>query len=157
MPEVRQSVPTAMPQKTENGNFRTRANSSPPKKATLNVYDFPTLTRCDRSENDLDSSFTGGVASVENTWIDKRDLSHRYFLFFHITSVLWWKKERTLCPSPWTFCVRFLRRMIIRLHSGHIPTSYMEFSVKKCFLNLFKQSYGIILVLYLSSALLRGR
>jgi len=51
---------------------------------TLNVpfsfgLQFPTLplTRNDRSENDLDS-FAEGVTSVEHSWVDDRELSHRY-------------------------------------------------------------------------------
>lgn len=74
MPEIKSNIV----QKMDKDQFRARANSSPLNKNTLHVYDYPTLTRCDRSENDLDSSFTGGMASVENSWIDKRDLSHRY-------------------------------------------------------------------------------
>jgi hypothetical protein len=35
------------------------------------------LTRNDRSENDLDS-FAEGVTSVEQSWIDERELPHRY-------------------------------------------------------------------------------
>jgi len=35
------------------------------------------LTRNDRSENDLDS-FAEGVTSVEHSWVDDRELSHRY-------------------------------------------------------------------------------
>lgn len=51
---------------------------------TLNVpfsfgLQFPPLplTRNDRSENDLDS-FAEGVTSVEHSWVDDRELSHRY-------------------------------------------------------------------------------
>jgi hypothetical protein len=35
------------------------------------------LTRNDRSDNDLDS-FAEGVTSVEHSWIDDRELPHRY-------------------------------------------------------------------------------
>lgn len=58
-----------------SGDFRARAYTSPQNGHKLSVT-FPSLTRCDRSENDLDS-FTGGMPSVENSWIDKRVLEHR--------------------------------------------------------------------------------
>lgn len=87
MPEIKQTEPNIV-QKMDKEQFRARANSSPLNKNTLHVYDNPTLTRCDRSENDLDSSFTGGMASVENSWIDKRALSHRYLFLCICANVL---------------------------------------------------------------------
>jgi hypothetical protein len=53
--------------------MRARANS-----ANNQLHpNFWELRRCDKSENDLES-FTGGMPTLENSWIDKRDLDHRY-------------------------------------------------------------------------------
>lgn len=63
-----------MPEREEN-EFRARSHST---KSYFGVagLEVPPLARCDKSENDLES-FIGGMPSVENSWIDKRALSHR--------------------------------------------------------------------------------
>ncbi|XP_068912154.1 cytosolic purine 5'-nucleotidase isoform X1 [Tenebrio molitor] len=55
--------------------MRARANSAN-NQLHPNFWD---LRRCDKSENDLES-FTGGMPTLENSWIDKRDLDHRIFV-----------------------------------------------------------------------------
>lgn len=52
--------------------LRVRANSSSKKKSTNNS----SMSRLSGSEYEFES-FTGGMPSVENRWIDKRELSHR--------------------------------------------------------------------------------
>lgn len=64
-----------MPEKNEE-EFRTRSYSTKSYFGGLEVPSALPLVRCDRSENDLES-FIGGMPSVENSWIDKRALSHR--------------------------------------------------------------------------------
>jgi hypothetical protein len=66
------------------GNNPRRLRFAAESPHTLSVpysfgLQFPTipLTHNDRSENDLDS-FAEGVTSVEHSWIDDRELSHRY-------------------------------------------------------------------------------
>lgn len=51
--------------------MRARANSSGAHQSN-----WRDLRRCDKSENDLES-FTGGMPTLENSWIDKRELDHR--------------------------------------------------------------------------------
>lgn len=55
--------------------MRARANSATTNPQLLAT--FPDLRRCDKSENDLES-FTGGMPMLENRWIDKREIAHRY-------------------------------------------------------------------------------
>lgn len=54
--------------------LRARANSNTKNKPKL-PCDIA-LKRLSSNEHDLDS-FTGGMPSVENRWIDSRELSHR--------------------------------------------------------------------------------
>lgn len=56
--------------------LRARANSNSKKKPILPCEE--TLKRLSCNDHDLES-FTGGMPSVENIWIDRRELSHRYF------------------------------------------------------------------------------
>jgi hypothetical protein len=67
-----------------SGNNPRRLRFAAESPHTLSVpfsfgLQFPSLplTHNDRSENDLDS-FAEGVTSVEHSWIDDRELSHRY-------------------------------------------------------------------------------
>lgn len=73
------------------GVLRARANSANSKnvkftedpalvidKDRLPVQGLGSLRRTYTSENDLES-FTVGMPSVENSWIDARELSHRYY------------------------------------------------------------------------------
>jgi hypothetical protein len=67
---------------SRNSRRRLRFASESPHRLSVPFnfgLQFPSLplTRNDRSENDLDS-FAEGVASVEHSWVDDRELSHRY-------------------------------------------------------------------------------
>lgn len=75
-------VVSASSASSRNSHRRLRFVAESPH--TLNVpfsfgLQFPPLplTRNDRSENDLDS-FAEGVTSVEHSWVDDRESSHRY-------------------------------------------------------------------------------
>lgn len=70
-----------MPERDEEA-FRARSHSTKSYFVSSGL-EVPPLVRCDRSENDLEG-FMGGMPAVENTWIDKRVLSHRYVEF-----ILW--------------------------------------------------------------------
>lgn len=100
MPEVSQDVfesknPVAMQTKLTSGVLRARANSANSKNVTFSECPdsvFPVLSKnFATSENDLES-FTVGMPSVEYSWIDARELSHRYYIynnFFICKSVLY--------------------------------------------------------------------
>lgn len=64
-----------MPEKDVE-EFRARSHSTKSYFVSTGLKVTTPLARCDRSENDLES-FIGGMPSVENSWIDKRALSHR--------------------------------------------------------------------------------
>lgn len=78
MPEVSQDV-FELTNPLENpitaDVLRLRANSNTKNKPQLPCDVI--LNRLSSHEQDLES-FTGGMPSVENRWVDDRELSHRY-------------------------------------------------------------------------------
>lgn len=84
MPEVSQDVfesKNPLRSSINPGVLRARANSANSKNVKFledPALMFPELSKNFTSENDLES-FTAGMLSVSNSWIDARELSHRYY------------------------------------------------------------------------------